>query len=58
MSEHSGLTLPADLRAGVEQSEKVTANEELSDKNYTMQGCERARAQLAKRSNDGRTASN
>ena len=40
MSEHSGLTLPADLRAGVEQSEKVTANEELSDKNYTMQGCE------------------
>jgi len=50
--------MPADLRAGVEQSDIVTTIDGLSDKNYTMQGCERARAQLAKRSNDGRTASN
>jgi len=33
--------MPADLRAGVEPSDIVTANEELGDKNYTMQACER-----------------
>ena len=61
MSEHSGLILPADLRAGVEPSDVVTTIDGEGNKNYTMQACERARGEgTDKKQEDdgGRTASN